>query len=217
MKQIKLNLNNQDEINKVAEYAAKILKKGGVVVYPTETLYGLGANAFNENAIAKVQNIKKQERSKPVSVVVKDIKMARRIACVDSKAERILNRIWPGPITIVLRKKDIIPYILTGGGETVAVRISDNKFISALFTKIDFPVTATSANISGENNLLEPEEIIEKLGSGEANPDIFINTGKIKNSIASTIIDLTTPVPRIVRMGIAGKDKLQEFFGKFNA
>ncbi len=217
MKQIKLNLNNQAQINKTAEIAAGVLKNGGVVVYPTDTLYGLGADAFNENAIVKVQKIKKQDRNKPISVVVKDIKMARKIACIDSKVEKILNRIWPGPITVVLRKKDIIPYILTGAGETVAIRISDNKFISALFSKIDFPVTATSANISGENNLLKPEEIVKKLSEEKTSPDLFINTGEIKNPAASTIVDLTTGIPKIIRMGIAGKDKLREFFGKFDA
>ncbi len=217
MKQIKLNLNNQTQINKTAEIAAGVLKNGGVVVYPTDTLYGLGADAFNENAIVKVQKIKKQDRSKPISVVVKDIKVARRIACIDSKVEKILSRIWPGSITVILRKKDIIPYILTGAGETVAVRISDNKFVSALLSKIDFPVTATSANISGKKNLLKPEEIVEKLGKEKICPDLFINTGDIQNPVASTIIDLTMPIPKIIRMGIAGKDKIREFFGKFDA
>lgn len=217
MKQIKLNLSNQDQINRIAEIAAEILKNKGVVVYPTDTLYGLGANAFNEDAIAKIQKIKKQDRDKPISVVVKDIKTARRIACIDLKVEKILNRIWPGPITVVLRKKDVIPYILTGAGETVAVRISDNKFIAALMEKIDFPITATSANISGENNLLKPEEIVEKLGGEKTSPDLFVNTGEIKNSTASTIVDLTAGVPKIIRMGIIGKDKLREFFGKFDA
>lgn len=216
MKQIELDLNDQSQINKAVLIAAGVLKNGGVVVYPTDTLYGLGANAFNEDAIMKVQKIKKQNRDKPISVVVKDIKMARRIACIDSKVEKILNRVWPGPITVVLRKKDIIPYILTGAGETVAVRISDNKFVSALLSKIDFPVTATSANISGENNLLKSEEIIEKLGKEKTSPDLFISTGEIKSPAASTIVDLTAPIPKIIRIGVAGKDKMREFFGKFN-
>lgn len=216
MKQIKLDLSNQDQINKTAEITAEILKNGGVVVYPTDTLYGLGANAFNKNAVTKIQEIKKQDRNKPISVIVKDIKMARRIACIDLKVEKILNRIWPGPVTVVLRKKDIIPYILTGYGETVAVRIPDNKFISELMRKIDFPVTTTSANISGEKNLLKPEEIIKKLGKKNPSPDLFINAGEIKNPIASTIIDLTAPIPKIIRMGIIGKEEMQKFFSDFN-
>ncbi|MCK4592131.1 threonylcarbamoyl-AMP synthase [Candidatus Parcubacteria bacterium] len=215
MKQIKLDLNNKNQIEKVLNAVAGILRSGGVIIYPTDTLYGFGANAFDENAILKVQKIKKQDRNKPISVIVKDIKMARKIACIDSKVEKILERIWPGPITVVLRKKDIIPYVLTGNGETIAIRIPDNEFISALMKKIDFPITATSANISGEKNLLKPSEIVEKFKNGKPNPDLFINAGNIKNPIASTIIDLTTPAPKIIRTGIVGKDKIKEFFGKF--
>ena len=215
MEQIKLDLDNKSQIEKVSKTASEILKSGGVVIYPTDTLYGIGTNAFDENAIAKIYKIKKQDRNKPISVIVRDIKMARRIACIDSKVEKILERIWPGPITVVLRKKDVIPYILTGGGETIAIRIPDNKFISALMKKIDFPITATSANISGEKNLLKSDEIVEKFKNRKPSPDLFINAGDIKNPTASTIVDLTTTTPKILRMGIVGKDKMQEFFGKF--
>ena len=216
MKQIKLDLNNKNKVEEVLKKAVKILQSGGVVVYPTDTLYGLGANAFNEDAILKIQKIKKQDKNKPISVIVRDIKMARKIACLDSKVEKILNEIWPGPITIVLRKKDIAPYALTGGGETVAIRIPDNEFILALINKIDFPITATSANISGEKDLLKTEEIVEKFRNSKPSPDLFINAGNIKNSLASTIIDLTIGIPKILRVGIVGKDKIKEFFGKFN-
>lgn len=213
MEQIKLNLNNKKE---TLNNATKILQNGGVIVYPTDTLYGLGANALNEDAILKIFKIKKQDRNKPISVIVKDIKMARKIACIDSKVEKILNKIWPSPITVVLRKKDIISDILTGNSETVAIRIPDNKFISALMKKIDFPITTTSANISGENNLLKSKEIVEKFKKEKFAPDLFIDTGDLKNPTASTIIDLTTPAPKIIRTGIVGKDKIKEFFEKFN-
>jgi len=213
MKQIKLNLNNTE---KVLNNASEILKKGGVIIYPTDTLYGLGANAFDEKAVSKIYKIKKQDRNKPVSVIVKNLKMARKIACIDSKVERILNKIWPGPITVVLRKKDVVSDILAGNGETVAVRISDNKFISVLMRRIDFPITATSANISGEKDLLKSKEIINKFKKAKSAPDLFIDTGDIKNPTASTVIDLTTATPKILRTGIVGKDEIKEFFDKFN-
>ena len=215
MKQIKLDLDDKNQIEEVSTDVAGILRSGKVVIYPTDTLYGIGTNAFDENAIAKIYKIKKQDRNKPISVIVKDIKMARRISCIDSKVEKILERIWPGPITIVLRKKDNVPYLLTGNGETIAIRISDNSFISALMEKIDFPITATSANISGEKNLLKSDEIVEKFKNSKPSPDLFIDAGDIKDPTASTIIDLTTSVPKILRTGIVGKEKMQEFFGKF--
>ena len=212
MKQIKLNLNNKKE---TLNNATKILQNGGVIVYPTDTLYGLGANALNEDAILKIFKIKKQDRNKPISVIVKDIKMARKIACIDSKVEKILNKIWPSPITVVLRKKEIVSDILTGNGETVAIRISDNEFISALMKKIDFPITATSANISGENNLLKSKEIVEKFKKEKFAPNLFIDSGDIRNPTASTIIDLTTGIPKIIRVGIVGKEEIKKFFEKF--
>ena len=213
MKQIKLNLNNTEE---VLNNAVKILQDGGIIIYPTDTLYGLGANALNENAVLKIYKIKKQNKNKPISVIVRDLKMARKIACLDSKVEKILNRIWPGPITVVLRKKDIISDVLTGNGETVAVRIPDNEFISMLMKKIDFPITATSANISGENNLLKSKEIIDKFKKAKFAPDLFIDVGDVKNPTASTIVDLTTEVSKILRVGIVGREEIFKLFNKFD-
>ena len=215
MKQIRLNLNNKSQIKKIAETAVKVLEKGGVIVYPTDTLYGLGANALDEDAVLKIYKIKKRDRNKPLSIIAKDLKMVKKISCVDSRVEKILNKIWPGPITIRLRKKDIVPYSLTGNGETVAVRISDNEFISALMDKIDFPIVATSANISGEKNLLDPDKIISEFKSSKLKPDLFIDADEIKNSKPSTIVDLTTGVPKILRVGIVGRDEMKEFFEKF--
>ncbi|MCK4799964.1 threonylcarbamoyl-AMP synthase [Candidatus Parcubacteria bacterium] len=212
MKQTKLN---PDNIEKTSNDTAKILKSGGAVIYPTDTLYGLGVNALNENAVIKIQKIKRQDRNKPISVVVRDMKMAKKIACIDSKVEKILEKVWPGSITVVLRKKDIVPYALTGGEETIAIRISDNRFISTLMKKIDFPITTTSANISGEKNLLESAEIIKKFKNSTPYLDLFVDAGDIKDPTASTIIDLTTTIPKIIRMGIVGKDKMQKFFEKF--
>ncbi len=215
MKQIKLNPNNQRQVEKAASASAEALRNSGVIVYPTDTLYGLGANGFDEKAILKVFEIKKQNHNKPMSVIVKDMKMARRIAYIDSKTEKFLNRIWPGPITVVLRKKDIIPCILTGNEETIGIRIPKSDFISKLAENLDFPITATSANISGENNLLHPSEIIEKFSNSEFSPDLFINSGEIKNPAASTIVDLSRKTPKILREGIIGKKKTQELFKKF--
>ena len=215
MKQIRLDLDNENQIEKISKTASGILKSGGVVIYPTDTLYGIGANAFDDDVVAKIYKIKKQDRNKPISVIVKDLKMARKIACIDLRVEKILSNIWTGPITVVLRKKDIISDILTGNSETVALRIPDNKFISALMKKIDFPITATSANVSGEINLLKSKEIIDKFKKTKFAPDLFIDAGDIKNPTASTIIDLTTGIPKILRVGIVGRDKIKKFFEKF--
>jgi L-threonylcarbamoyladenylate synthase len=215
MKELKLNYENNIEADRIIKSAANALRSGGVIIYPTDTLYGLGANAFNESAISRVFKIKKQNRNKPISVIVKDIRMARKIACIDSKVEEILSRIWPGPITVVLRKKDIIPYLLTGNSETVALRIPKNDFVVSLMDYLDFPITATSANISGEKDLLSPESIIDKFSASDHSPDLFINNGEINNPKPSTILDLTTNKPRIIRLGIVGIDDMQKIFSQF--
>jgi len=199
------------QLNKIAS----LLKNGKVMIYPTDTLYGLGANALDIIAISRIFGIKKQDKNKPISVIVKNIAMAKKIACIDSRVEKILKNVWPGPITIILRKKDITPYELTANTETVGIRIPSCKFIKDLMESIDFPITATSANISGEKDLLSPREILQTFSNCRCSPDIFIDSGKIKNPEPSTIIDLTTNIPKIVRIGVVGKDKMLEIFKKF--
>ena len=216
MKETTLDFNNPTTIEKSLEESRETLENGGVIVFPTDTIYGLGANALDEDAILKIYKIKKRDTGKPISVLVRDIQMAKKIACIDSRAEEILKRIWPASITVILRKKDIIPYALTGGEENVALRISSNEFIKKLFEKIDFPLTATSANLAGEPNLLKAEDIRQKFENEKYAPDLFINNGNLENPLPSTIIDLTDiNKPRLVRMGIVGRDRLEAFFRNF--
>lgn len=215
MELLSLDLENKERYNDLINKAASSLKSGKVLVYPTDTLYGLGANALDEKAVSKIFKIKKQDRNKPISVIARDIPMAKRIACIDSRVEKILRNIWPGPITIILRKKDVIPFVLTADSETVGVRIPSFRFVKDLMGSVDFPITATSANISGEKDLLNPKDILAKFLDAEYSPDIFIDAGKIKNPEPSTIIDLTTQTPKIVRIGVVGKDKMLDIFKKF--
>lgn len=202
-----------EDNEKALEESRRVLAGGGVIVFPTDTIYGLGANALDEMAIRQVYRIKGRPEGKPLSILVRDIAMARRVACIDSRAQVILEKLWPGSVTVVLRKKDVIPYCLTGGGEEVAVRISDHPFVAALFRRIDFPITATSANLAGKPDLLSAESIRSTFAGAEAAPDLFVNAGDLERALPSTIIDLTDiRNPRLLRMGAVGKDKLGEFF-----
>jgi L-threonylcarbamoyladenylate synthase len=216
MKEIKLDPNSPQSITKSLEDSSAVLENGGVIVFPTDTIYGIGANALDEIAISKIFKIKKRNINKPISILVRDIQMAKKVACIDSRAEKILERIWPDSITVILRKKDITPYALTAGEESIAIRISNNPFITELFKRIDFPITATSANISGEDNLYFDSEIKEKFAHSKNAPDLFINAGDLQNRLPSTIINLTDiKRPRLVRMGMVGKEKLDAFFKNF--
>lgn len=216
MKVLKLGESLKKD-SEVLDKASQILKSGGVVLYPTETLYGLGANALDEAAVSKIFKIKKRDINKPLSVLVRDMQMAKKIACIDSKAELILNKIWPGPVTIVLRKKDILPYRVTADGETVAVRISSNLFVQSLMSRLDFPIISTSANFSGEDNLISSQEIGSIFFHSEYSPDIFIDAGDLNSDKPSAIIDLTDiKNPRIVRMGFMTGEDFNDFLKNFS-
>jgi L-threonylcarbamoyladenylate synthase len=160
--------------------AAEIIKKGEVVVYPTDTVDGLGANALDEKAVKKVFEMKKRDFKKPISVIVKDIEMAKKVANFGRETEEILKKILPGPITVILFKKKILPDVLTGGSKKIGLRIPDCEFTKKLMSQLDFPITTTSANVSGE-----PIE------------------GR-----ASTVLDLTGPKPKILRAGPVTKGEL---------
>lgn len=216
MKEIQLDSNSPATIEAALVESRQTLAGGGVIVFPTDTIYGLGANALDEEAVFKVYKIKERSINKPLSILVRDIAMAKKIACVDSRVEKILERLWPDSVTVILRKKDILPYALTGGEETVAMRISANTFVTSLFADIDFPITATSANIAGEPDLLTADAVREKFSGRQNSPDFFINSGDLENHLPSTIVDLTdVNNPRLVRMGMVSKDKLSMFFKKF--
>ncbi len=210
-------INLSQNFNKAVETAVNSLLNDKIIIYPTDTLYGLGGNALNEEVIEKVFEIKKRNKKKALPVIIKDIKMARRVACIDSKAERILEKIWSvdlrnkvGPVTAVLRKKDAVPRSLTAGGETVALRPAGNLFSKALFQKIDFPLIATSANLSGQPAMNKINEIIKTFKTPDC---LIINNGDLKNTTPSIIVDLSNiNYPKILRSGAVSKEKLFEIF-----
>ena len=213
-------INLPTNFNKAIKTAVDALLNNKIIIYPTDTLYALGGNALSEEAVEKVFEIKKRSRKKPLPIIVEDLKMARRAACIDSKAEKILKKIWSadlknkiGPITVVLRKKDIIPYSLTAGKETVALRVVDSLFLNTLFQKIDFPLIATSANLSGRPAMNKIDEIIKTFKTSDC---LIINNGNLKNTNPSIIIDLSNiNYPKILRSGAMSKEKLFNAFKVF--
>ncbi len=175
------------------EKAAKIILSGGLVVYPTDTLYALGCNALNEEAILKVYETKKRSLAKPLPIAVASIDMMKRYAYVNKNAEKIAKKFLPGALTIVLRKKRVLPDILTSGLDKVAIRIPANKIALKLIELVGLPLVTTSANISGEAPPASIEEVKIKA-------DYIINGGKLEG-IPSTIIDLSEAAPKILRRG----------------
>lgn len=190
----------QGEIEDLIRSAVAIIKKGGAVVYPTETVYGLGADALSEEAVRNVYTIKQRDLSRPLSLAVSSFEMLERVAYVDSKSMEILIELLPGPVTVLLRRKDTVPDILTAALDVVGVRFPDNEIATRIIEETG-PITSTSANLSGRNPPTSAEEV-------EIKADIIIDGGKCKYGMPSTVVDMTrTTAIEIKRIG-AGYDRI---------
>jgi len=183
---------NYDKI-KIARMA---MKKGSIIVYPTDTVYGIGANVFDEKAILKVFSIKKRPLNKPLSVCISKIEDIKHVAHMDAEAETIIRNILPGPFTIILKKNDNISSLLTAGSDKIGIRIPDNSICKDLSK--EFPITSTSANLSGYDIPESADGVLEQLGSSI---DIIMDAGICKHGIPSTVIDMTVYPPKVLREG----------------
>jgi len=182
---------------------AEELKTGKVIVCPTDTVYGILADAANEKAAKKIFDIKKRQKRKPIPVFVKDIRMAKRIAFIDKKQEKFLKKVWSGKITVILKRKinSGLPKILFGQKKTIGLRIPDYKLVNILLKKINRPLTGTSANISGKLPSTKIKEVLKQFENQKIQPDLVINAGNLPKSSPSTVINLTGKKPKILRKG----------------
>ncbi|MCK4469592.1 MAG: threonylcarbamoyl-AMP synthase [Desulfobacterales bacterium] len=179
--------------------AARVLKRGGIVMFPTSFIYGLGADAFNVDAIDRVFSIKKRPHNKPLSVLVKNQEtLCRLVQDIPPYASIIMDRFWPGKITIVFKAKDGLPKNLTAGTNTIGVRIPEHPAASALVNALDNPITGTSANFSGKAGCSQISDL-DPLIADEL--DLILDAGPLEGGIGSTVIDVTGNLPKILRQG----------------
>lgn len=208
MEIIKVDLNQ--EFNETIEKAVAVLKLGGTIVYPTDTLYALGANALEPFAVERIFKIKNRAGGKPLPLAVRNIKWAKELAFIYKREEKILNSIWPGAVTAVLPKRNIVPEIVTAGKGSVAMRVPNHPFVDLLLGRFGYPIVSTSANLSGEE---APRKISEIIGIFEGNyykPDLVIDAGDLEQSEPSTILDLTSDKPKILRVGPVKPETLRK-------
>ncbi|MBR6472417.1 MAG: threonylcarbamoyl-AMP synthase [Firmicutes bacterium] len=192
--------------------AAEILKSGGLVAFPTETVYGLGANALDPEAVAKVYAAKGRPSDNPMIVHIshKD-DMAKLTDLMTSDMEKLMEACWPGPLTMVVPAKDIIPRVTTGGLDTVAVRMPSSETARALISACGLPIAAPSANLSGHPSPTTARHCMDDLmGRVEA----IVCGDDCQVGIESTVIDMTGETPMILRPGILTAEKLSEILGK---
>lgn len=192
MKILKTSIDDVDET--VISEAIKVLADGGVVLYPTDTVYGLGANIFDNSAVKKVFKIKQRSLLKPLSILISDVEAIDLVAKVSLSQKEVINNYLPGPYTFILKKNPVVPRVVTSGSSYVGVRVPDNDIARSLASI--FPITTTSANVSDDEMLSTPDEILEQL---DCDVDLVIDVGELKSKRASMIVDLSDNDIRIIR------------------
>ena len=188
MKILKTNENSVDK--HIINEAIKVLANGGVILYPTDTVYGLGANIFDRKAVKRVFNIKKRSYLKPLSLLVSSTDAIPLVSRVSINQLNTINKYLPGPYTFILKKSRIVPLYLTSGSSSVGVRVPKSEIACNLASV--FPITTTSANLSNKDTLDTPEEILNQL---DCEVDLVIDVGSLNSRNPSTIIDLTYDKP----------------------
>ncbi|MCS7337110.1 MAG: L-threonylcarbamoyladenylate synthase [Verrucomicrobiae bacterium] len=191
--------------------AVELLESGEVVALPTETVYGLAANALDATAVAKIFKVKRRPARNPVIVHVASIAMAKRcVTAWPAQAQQLAKAFWPGPLTLVLPKAEVIPDIVTAGGPTVGVRWPAHRLIQAVIRRCGFPLAAPSANPAGRLSPTTAEHVRDTLGH---KIPLIIDGGPTRVGIESTVLDLTTEPPTILRPGMIGAASIQAVIG----
>ncbi len=174
----------------------QVIKKGGIAIFPTDTVYGIGCNPYNINAVKKIYEIKSREKIKSLPILAYSLDIVKEITCIDSFTEKIIKKYWPGPLTLILKLTDKKLKKSLKLDKKIAVRIPDSKCTLKLLEKCGLLV-GTSANISGNSSYTNPNECIKNI----KNYDIFLNGGTITSKGESTIIEIENEKIKMIREG----------------
>lgn len=192
--------------------AAKIIIDGGLVAFPTETVYGLGANALNSEAVAKVYEAKGRPSDNPMIVhIARQKHMEKLTDNITKDMQKLMDAFWPGPLTLIVPATEKVPRVTTGGLDTVAVRMPDNETTLALILEVGDPIVGPSANLSGQPSPTTASHVDDDLHD---RIDAIIQGEDCRVGIESTVVDMTSKVPMILRPGIITVDQLAEVLGK---
>ncbi len=180
---------------------AKELKKGKIIVCPTDTVYGLLADAGNKKAVAKIFRVKKRKKANFLPIFVSNLTMAKELAVIGKSQEKFLKKVWPGKTTAVLKRRiqGKKSKIYGVDGKTIALRIPKYKLVNSLLEKTKLPLVGTSANISGEPATTEIKKVLRQFQGKKAQPDLIVNVGDLKAAKPSIVVDLTGLKPKILR------------------
>lgn len=206
---------SSDRIQKdTIKHIAKTIQDGGTVAFPTETVYGLGANALDTKAIQKIFEAKGRPSDNPLIVHIAEITQVETLAKdIPVMAYRCMERFWPGPLTLVLKKRDAVPQMVTGGLDTIAIRIPNHPLALAILKESKVPVAAPSANLSGKPSPTIAQHVIEDLNG---RVDVIIRGGEAKVGLESTVLDMTCDPPMMLRPGGVLPEQLVEVCGQIS-
>ena len=211
MKTKVLTLDPLNPSSEAVDQAAELIRKGEIVAFPTETVYGLGANALNESAVKKIYEAKGRPQTNPIIVHVSGKEQAQSLATKWTEyAEKLAEAFWPGPLTIVLPKNDRVPAITTAGSPTVALRCPDDETALMLIETSGFPIAAPSANTSGNLSPIDGFHVLQDL---EGKIPMLLDSGQVPGGIESTVIDLSGPTPKLLRPGLLQISEIEKVIG----
>jgi len=189
---------NQKSYQKIAKIVAESVKNGKVIIFPTDTVYGLICDVQNKKAVSKIFKIKKRNFQKKISIFVRDLEMAKKFAKIDKKQEQFLKKNWPGNLIAVLKAKKKFPKGIVCPKGKIGLRIPNYKFLNELLKKWNYPIAQTSANISGKPVPAKVKEILKQFRDKNWQPDLVIDAEKLAGK-PSAVIDLTISPPKILR------------------
>jgi L-threonylcarbamoyladenylate synthase len=206
---LKAGADNSEE--RILTQAAEILANGGIIAYPTETFYGLGADATNEKAIQKIFTVKGRNFKNPISLIIGQTDdIYPLVQDVPEIAQKLMAAFWPGALTIVFQASNKISPLLTAGTDKIGIRLSSHPGAQAIAQRLGRPLTATSANLSGAPECTQVSEVAEQIGD---KIDAIVDLGQTTGDKVSTIIDVTCDPPVILREGIITRQSIENILG----
>lgn len=212
MKTVCLRIHDEASFAEAIDRGAKVLREGGVVAFPTETVYGLGANALDAEAVARIFTAKGRPSYNPLIVHTTSIEGARRLCATwPDTAARLAEAFWPGPLTMVLPKADCVPSIVTAGGPTVALRVPRHPVARALIEASRLPLAAPSANLSTRISAVRADHVMRML---DGRIEMVLDGGQTPGGLESTVVDLSSDAPRLLRPGLLDAAAIEAVLGR---
>ncbi len=207
-----LLVNQENPEKNIIHESAKILKDGGIVSFPTETVYAMGADAYNEEMVAKIYRIKRRDRSRSLSVFLKGAGDARKVVdFVSEDAGKLMEKFWPGPLTLVFKSTSPKLSLVLAKGDKLGIRVSPSNMIAQLLEAVQVPITATSSNISGKKSCVAANRVFYFFNG---RIDLILDGGKSRVFLPSTVLDVSTEEVSLIRLGHIPLDEIKKVVPK---